>query len=180
MLRPDINDATIRLLARRGVDVVVAAGAGCCGALAHHIGREHEALAFARQQRRSPGRRRWRKARSTPVIINASGCGTTVKDYGHMLRDDAAYAERAARISDLAKDITEFLAGYELGAPKRWSSFEIAYHSACSLQHGQRITDEPKALLQKAGFGVVDVPEGHICCGSAGTYNILQPEIADS
>ena len=178
VLRPDINDATIRLLARRGVDVVVAAGAGCCGALTHHMGREQEALAFARNNV-DAWSKEMEKGPIDAVIITASGCGTTVKDYGHMLARDAAYAERAARISDLAKDITEFLAGYELGAPKRWSSLKIAYHSACSLQHGQRITDEPKALLKKAGYGVVDVPEGHICCGSAGTYNILQPEIAD-
>ncbi|HYD15671.1 MAG TPA: heterodisulfide reductase-related iron-sulfur binding cluster, partial [Hyphomicrobium sp.] len=112
------------------------------------------------------------------IIVNASGCGTTVKDYGHMMRGDPAYAEKAARISALAKDVSEFLSEYQLGAPLRWSSVRVAYHSACSLQHGQRIHDEPRALLKQAGFSVVDVPEGHICCGSAGTYNILQPEIA--
>lgn len=95
-----------------------------------------------------------------------------------MMRGDPAYAERAERVSSLAQDISEFLHGYQLGAPERWSSLRVAYHSACSLQHGQRIHDEPRALLKKAGFAVVDVPEGHICCGSAGTYNILQPEIA--
>ena len=177
VLRPDINDATIRLLARRGVDVVIANGAGCCGALTHHMGREAEALAFARANVDA-----WSheiaKGDIDAVIINASGCGTTVKDYGHMLKRDADYAERAARISAMTKDVTEFLAQYNLGPPRRWSSLKVAYHSACSLQHGQRITDEPKGLLRKAGFSVVDVPEGHICCGSAGTYNILQPKIA--
>jgi len=177
VLRPEINDATIRLLARRGVDVVVANGAGCCGALVHHMGREDEAK---RQARRNVDA--WSKeiARGEidAIIVNASGCGTTVKDYGHMLRGDPAYAERAERVAALAKDISEFLHEYKLGAPERWSSLRVAYHSACSLQHGQRIHDEPKGLLKQAGFAVVDVPEGHICCGSAGTYNILQPEIA--
>jgi glycolate oxidase iron-sulfur subunit len=177
VLRPHINDATIRLLARRGVDVVVAPGAGCCGALEHHMGREAEALDKVRANVDAW----WKEMAKGPVdaiVINASGCGTTVKDYGHMLRGDPAYAERAAQISGLTKDVTEFLSGYELGAPVRWSSLRVAYHSACSLQHGQRVTDEPKILLKKAGYGVVDIPEGHICCGSAGTYNILQPQLA--
>jgi glycolate oxidase iron-sulfur subunit len=114
----------------------------------------------------------------TAVIINASGCGTTVKDYGHMLQHDPAYAAKAARISSLTRDVTEFLGSYELGPPKRWSSLRVAYHSACSMQHGQQIIDPPKKLLRDAGFTVMDVPEGHICCGSAGVYNILQPELA--
>jgi glycolate oxidase iron-sulfur subunit len=164
-------------LARRGVDVVVANGAGCCGALVHHMGREEDALRHARANVDAW----WKEMSREPVdavIVNTSGCGTTVKDYGHMLAHDPEYAERAARISDIARDVSEFVASYDLGPPKRWSSLKIAYHSACSLQHGQRVTDEPKALLRKAGYSVVDVPEGHICCGSAGTYNIMQPEIA--
>ncbi len=177
VLRPSINDATIRLLARAGVHVTVSAGAGCCGALTHHMGKEHEALDAVRRNVDA-----WSKEIAKEpidaIIINASGCGTTVKDYGFMLRGDPAYAARAAQISALARDVTEFVSNYDLGAPKRWSSLRIAYHSACSLQHGQRVTDEPKALLKKAGFSVADVPEGHICCGSAGTYNILQPEMA--
>jgi glycolate oxidase iron-sulfur subunit len=112
------------------------------------------------------------------VVINASGCGTTVKDYGHMLKGDPKYAELAARIAGMTHDVTEFLATYDMGPPKRWSSLRVAYHSACSMQHGQRIVDEPRKLLRNAGFTVVEVPEGHLCCGSAGTYNILQPEIA--
>jgi glycolate oxidase iron-sulfur subunit len=178
VLRPEINDATIRLLARRGVDVVVAANAGCCGSLVHHMGREEESLAQARRNVDAWSKEMARGAVDA-IIVNASGCGTTVKDYGHMLGRDAAYAERAARISDLTRDVTEFIAGYDLGPPKRWSSLKIAYHSACSLQHGQRVNDEPKELLVKAGYSVVDVPEGHICCGSAGIYNIMQSEIAD-
>lgn len=177
VLRPDVNDATIRLLARRGVDVVVAAGAGCCGALVQHLGHEADAQDQARRNI-DAWSKEMAKADVDAIIVNASGCGTTVKDYGHMLRADPAYAERAERISGLARDISEFLAEYELGAPKRWSSLKVAYHSACSLQHGQRIHDEPKELLKKAGYSVVDIPEPHICCGSAGTYNILQPEIA--
>ena len=177
VLRPEINDATIRLLARRGVDVVVAAGAGCCGALVHHMGREHDAVVAVKRNVDAW----WKEIEREPVraiVINASGCGTTVKDYGYMLRGDPAYADKAAKISELAKDITEFISEYDLGPPKRWSSLRVAYHSACSLQHGQRVTDEPKLLLKKAGYTVLEVPEGHICCGSAGTYNILQPELA--
>ena len=112
------------------------------------------------------------------IIVNASGCGTMLKDYGHLLKDHQGYARAAADISAKARDITEYLTTYEFGAPKRWSSLRIAYHSACSMQHGQRITDLPKTLLRNAGFTVLDVPEGHICCGSAGVYNILQPELA--
>jgi glycolate oxidase iron-sulfur subunit len=182
VLRPEINDATIRLLARRGVDVEVSAGAGCCGALVHHMGKEADALVFVKRNidawTKSIERAETEGAPVTAVIINASGCGTTVKDYGHMLQHDPAYAAKAARISALTKDVAEFLASYDLGPPKRWSSLRVAYHSACSMQHGQRIIDEPKSLLRNAGFTVMDVPEGHICCGSAGVYNILQPELA--
>jgi glycolate oxidase iron-sulfur subunit len=177
VLRPEINDATIRLLARRGVDVEVAAGAGCCGALVHHMGKEQEAIEFAKRNVDA-----WSKVMNREkvdaIIINASGCGTTVKDYGHMLARVDGYAERARRIADLTRDVTEFLSENDLGPPKRWSSLRVAYHSACSMQHGQRITEEPKQLLRDAGFTVMDVPEGHICCGSAGTYNILQPDLA--
>jgi glycolate oxidase iron-sulfur subunit len=178
VLRPEINDATIRLLARHGVDVVVAANAGCCGALVHHMGREAAGQAMARRNVEA-----WLKVmdKGDPVdavIVNASGCGTTVKDYGHLLKGDAKHAEAAARIAGMTRDITEFLATYDMGPPKRWSSLRVAYHSACSMQHGQRVIDEPRKLLRNAGFSVAEVPEGHLCCGSAGTYNILQPEIA--
>jgi glycolate oxidase iron-sulfur subunit len=177
VLRPDINDATIRLLARRGVDVEVVAGAGCCGALVHHMGKEEMAVEQAKANVDV-----WVKAMArSPVdaiIINASGCGTMVKDYGHLLKHHPGHARRALDIAALTRDVTEFLADYDLGAPKRWSSLRVAYHSACSMQHGQRITDAPKKLLRNAGFTVLDVPEGHICCGSAGVYNILQPQIA--
>jgi len=177
VLRPGINDSTIRLLAGRGADVVVSAGAGCCGALTHHLGEEEAALAFVRNNVDA-----WSKELSKgpvdAIIANASGCGTMIKDYGYLLKRDPEYAARAARLSELSRDICEFVGQYDLGPPKRWSSLRVAHHPACSLQHGQRVTEEPRALLVKAGFTVVDVPESHICCGSAGTYNILQPELA--
>jgi glycolate oxidase iron-sulfur subunit len=178
VLRPDINDATIRVLARKGVDVEVAPGAGCCGALVHHMGKERAAIAMAKANVDA-----WTKVMDKgpvdAVVVNASGCGTTVKDYGHMFaREPDGYAEKGRRIAEMTRDVSEFITDYDLGPPKRWSSLSVAYHSACSMQHGQRITDEPKTLLRKAGFSVLDVPEGHICCGSAGTYNILQPELA--
>ena len=178
VLRPEINDATIRLLARRGVDVEVAPGAGCCGALVHHMGREADAIAFAKRNVDAWTRLMDKGDRIDAVIVNASGCGTTVKDYAHMLAREPAYAERAAKLSAMTRDVTEFLASYDMGPPTRWSSLRVAYHSACSMQHGQRITEEPRKLLRNAGFTVLEVPEGHLCCGSAGTYNILQPTIA--
>jgi glycolate oxidase iron-sulfur subunit len=178
VLRPEINDATIRLLARRGVDVEVAPGAGCCGALVHHMGREADAIAMAKRNIDAWTRVIDKGDPVDAVIVNASGCGTTVKDYGHLLAREPKYAERAAKIAGMARDVTEFIGSYDLGPPKRWSSLRVAYHSACSMQHGQRIIDEPRKLLRNAGFTVVEVPESHLCCGSAGSYNILQPAIA--
>jgi len=177
VLRPGINDSTIRLLARRGVDVIVAAGAGCCGALTYHLGDEAGAVEFAKRNV-DAWSHEMAKEPVDAVIVNASGCGTTVKDYGHLLKREPEYAARAARISSIARDVSEFIGKYDLGPPKRWSSLRVAYHPACSLQHGQGIKEVPRDLLVKAGYSVVDIPESHICCGSAGTYNILQPEIA--
>jgi glycolate oxidase iron-sulfur subunit len=177
VLAPEINEATIRLLTRHGVEVVVAKGAGCCGALVHHMGREAEALAAARANI-DAWEREHEQGALDAVIINASGCGTTVKDYGFMLREDPDYAEKAARIAALAKDVTEFLARLDMKTNGAAPGLVVAYHSACSMQHGQRITAQPKDLLKSAGFTVKDIPEGHICCGSAGTYNLLQPELA--
>ena len=176
VLKPSINEAAMRLLARHGVEVVAAPGEGCCGALVHHMGREASALAFARKNVDA-----WLAVAGgglDAILITASGCGTTIKDYGFMLRDDPAYAEKAKRVSALAKDITQYLATLGLAAPVAPSGLVVAYHSACSMQHGQQIKDEPKNLLKAAGFKVREVPEGHICCGSAGTYNITQPELA--
>lgn len=176
VLDPAINEATIRLLNRHGVEVVLPKGEGCCGALVHHMGQEHDALAFARRNIDA-----WMAEVDgeglDAILITASGCGTTIKDYGFMFRNEPAYAEKAATVSALAKDVTEFLETLELSAV-RDVAMPIAYHSACSMQHGQQLKDGPKRLLAGAGFKVKEVPEGHICCGSAGVYNILQPEIA--
>jgi glycolate oxidase iron-sulfur subunit len=177
VLAPSINEAAIRLLARHGVDVVLPKGEGCCGALVHHMGRDDEALAFARRNI-DVWMREVENGGLDAILITASGCGTTIKDYGFMLRDDPAYAEKAARVSALAKDITEYVDALDVKAPAQPAGLTVAYHSACSMQHGQRIADVPKRLLRMAGFKVKDVPEGHICCGSAGTYNILQPGLA--
>lgn len=176
VLDPRINEATERLLSRLGVEIVQPKGEGCCGALVHHMGREEQALDFARRNV-DIWTREIEAGGLDAIIITASGCGTTIKDYGHMLRLDPAYAQKAARVSVLAKDVTEYLATLDL--PQQESrGLAVAYHSACSMQHGQKITLQPKALLRKAGFAVRDPAEGHLCCGSAGTYNILQPEIS--
>jgi glycolate oxidase iron-sulfur subunit len=176
ILSPAINDSSIRILNRHGVEVVMAAGEGCCGSLTHHMGREAEALASARTNIDA-----WMDEMGDgldAILITTSGCGTTVKDYGFMLRTDSAYAEKAAAVSALAMDISEYLATLNLPRTASPNGIVVAYHSACSLQHGQKITREPKELLSKCGFVVEDVPEGHLCCGSAGTYNILQPRLA--
>ncbi len=176
VLDPDINDAAVRLLTRHGVEVVLPKGEGCCGALVHHLGREHDALSFARRNIDA-----WMAEIEgeglDAILITASGCGTTIKDYGFMFRNEPAYAEKAAQVAALAKDISEFVETLEL-RHVRDPALQIAYHSACSMQHGQQLKDVPKRLLGAAGFKVREVPEGHICCGSAGTYNILQPELA--
>ncbi len=177
VLAPHINEATIRLLTRLGAEVVTPRAQGCCGALVHHMGREKDAHVAAKKNIDA-----WMAELDGPgldaIIINASGCGTTVKDYAHMLQGDAAYAEKAKRVSDLACDITEYLERVEMPETAFSPNLRVAYHDACSLQHGQKVTQEPKRLLRAAGFDVADVPEGHLCCGSAGVYNILQPDIA--
>jgi glycolate oxidase iron-sulfur subunit len=176
VIRPSINEAAIAVLTRHGIEVVLAQGQGCCGSLVHHLGREQDALAAARRNIDA-----WTAEIATgldAILVTASGCGTTVKDYGFMLRGDSAYAGKAARVAALARDITEHLAGLELSPSGDSGGRLVAYHSACSLQHGQKIVLQPKELLCKIGFVVKDVPEGHLCCGSAGTYNILQPDIA--
>ena len=177
VLDPQINEATVRLLTRLGVEVVLPAGEGCCGALVHHMGREEAALADARRNV-DVWTREIERGGLDAIVITASGCGTTIKDYGHMLRLDPAYADKARTVSALAKDVTEYLAGLDLPAPSAAPGLTVAYHSACSMQHGQKIVAQPKALLKRAGFAVVEPREGHLCCGSAGTYNILQPEIS--
>ena len=177
VLDPDINQAAMDLLNRLGVEVVVPKGEGCCGALVHHMGREEQALDDARRNV-DAWMREIEGQGLDAIIITASGCGTTVKDYGWMLRLDSAYADKAARVSALAKDITEYLSSIDLPEPSVEPGLTVAYHSACSMQHGQKITAAPKNLLTAAGFTVREPAEGHLCCGSAGTYNIMQPEIS--
>lgn len=171
VLDPEINAATIRLLNRIGFTVVVTGGESCCGSLPHHMGKEEDARHRARRSIDQ-----WLEAKVDAVVITASGCGTTIKDYGHMFRNDPAYAAQAKAVSAQACDITEFLGRQTL--PHAHKKLRVAYHSACSLQHGQQIKTIPQALLRQLGFDVVEPAESHMCCGSAGTYNILQPEIA--
>ena len=179
VLRPEIREATLRLLARAGYEVAFARDEGCCGALVHHMGKKDEALAAARRNVDA-----WTAEIEGPgvdaILVTASGCGVTVKDYGFVLREDPAYAEKAARVSALAKDILEFVAAVGLPGAGRASPLTVAYHAACALQHGQRVTDAPRRLLAEAGFEVRTPAEAHLCCGSAGVYNILQPDLADA
>ena len=177
VLQPQIREGAVRLLNRSGFDVVIASGEGCCGALVQHMGRHEDALACARQNVDAWDRELARSGLDA-IVITASGCGTTIKDYGFMLRGDAAYADRAVRMSALARDVSELLLDLPPAAPHFEPGLVVAYHSACSLQHGQQIRDAPAHLLRAAGFIVKDVPEGHLCCGSAGVYNILQSDIA--
>ena len=177
VLDPGINAATLRLLNRLNIEVVSPKGEGCCGALTQHMGKHDATLVFAKNNV-DVWTREIENGGLDAIIITTSGCGTTIKDYGHMLRLDAAYKDKAARVSALAKDITEFLVTLDLPAPKFRAGVSVAYHSACSLQHGQKVTAAPKQLLTNAGFVVKEPAEGHLCCGSAGTYNIMQSEIA--
>ena len=178
VLAPRINRAAINLLTRHGVEVVLVKDEQCCGALTHHLGDDGDALARARAN--IDVWRREADARGLDaILVTTSGCGTVIKDYGYMLREDREYAAAAARVSALAMDITEYLSGIDLQPSSQHGNIKVAYHAACSLQHGQKITQVPKELLSKNGFVVKDIAESHLCCGSAGTYNILQPDIAN-
>jgi glycolate oxidase iron-sulfur subunit len=178
VLAPRINQAAINLLTRHGIEVVLVRDEQCCGALTHHLGRDGDALALARANIAAWAAEAERGGLDA-ILVTASGCGTVIKDYGYMLREDRDFAQAAAKISALAKDITEYLGNIELHKSQQQGDVVVAYHSACSLQHGQKITGLPKDLLSKNGFVVKDVPESHLCCGSAGTYNLLQPDIAN-
>jgi glycolate oxidase iron-sulfur subunit len=178
VLAPAINEATIRLLTRLGIEVVVSDGVGCCGALTHHMGKHAAAMAAARAAIGG-----WHRDMAAggldAIVINTSGCGTTVKDYGFMFRaepDD--WRQKAEAVSALAMDISEYLEKIGYAPVRPAPDLRVAYHAACSLQHGQRVTAAPKALLRTAGFTVVEPRDAHLCCGSAGTYNIMQPDIA--
>jgi glycolate oxidase iron-sulfur subunit len=177
VLAPRINQAAINLLTRHGIEVVLVKDEQCCGALTHHLGRDGDALARARANI-TVWLEEAERGGLDAVLVTTSGCGTVIKDYGFMLREDHDFAAGAAKISALAKDITEYVEGIDLRPSQQHGDITVAYHSACSLQHGQKITQAPKELLSKNGFVVKDVPESHLCCGSAGTYNILQPDIA--
>ena len=184
VLAPQINEATIRLLTRLGVEVVSADGAGCCGSLVHHMGKVDLSHAQARANIDA-----WCREADTAgldaIIVNTSGCGTQIKDYGFMFRDDAACADRAARVAGLARDVTEYLAEFlaaqdvAIGPSAEAAALRVTYHSACSMQHGQKIVRQPRDLLRGAGFTVVEPADGHLCCGSAGTYNLLQQDLAE-
>jgi glycolate oxidase iron-sulfur subunit len=177
VLAPAINEATVRVLTRHGCEVVVAKGGGCCGALVHHMGQEGAAREAARRNVAA-----WSTELANggldAIVINASGCGTTVKDYGHLLKDDPKWGAAAAQIAGLTKDVSEVLAGLDIEPDGGAERLAVAYHSACSMQHGQNIHDEPRQVLAAAGFMVREIAEGHLCCGSAGTYNLLQPDLS--
>ncbi|MCC7281328.1 MAG: glycolate oxidase subunit GlcF [Acetobacteraceae bacterium] len=177
VLAPQINESTIRLLTRLGIEVVVSQDAGCCGALVHHMGLHDAAIAGVRANVAA-----WSAELAgeglDAIVVNASGCGTMVKDYGFLMREDPGWAERARKVASLACDISEYLVRIGYAPSREAPGMTIAYHAACSLQHGQQVTAEPKALLKRAGFTVKEPREAHLCCGSAGTYNILQPELA--
>ena len=171
VLDPNINAATIRLLTRLGYEVIITDSNTCCGSITHHMGKEAPALSSAKAMIDQ-----WTEAKVDHIIITTSGCGVTIKDYGHMLRLDSAYASKAKVISAKARDISEFLAQTEI--PEAQMNIRIAYHAPCTLQHGQQLKTQAQALLRRVGFDVHEVPEGHLCCGSAGTYNMMQPEIS--
>jgi glycolate oxidase iron-sulfur subunit len=175
VVRPQIRAATVRLLNRVGYDVVFASGEGCCGALVHHMGRERQALELIRRNVDLWTRTIESAGDLTAIIVTTSGCGTLVKDYGFVLRNDPQYAAKAAKVAGLAKDVSELLTPDDVRASAR---MRVAYHAACSLQHGQKIVAQPRQLLEAAGFDVHVPAEAHLCCGSAGTYNILQPALA--
>ncbi|WP_020695339.1 glycolate oxidase subunit GlcF [Reyranella massiliensis] len=176
VLAPEVNEATVRLLTRHDIEVVNVAGSGCCGSSVLHVGRNEEAIELAKRNI-TAWLREMDGAGLDAIVINASGCGTTVKDYGNMLADEPEWHEKALQVARLAKDVSEVMA--EVGlvnvTPQKLT---VAYHAACSMQHGQRVIEPPKKLLRDAGFVVKDVPEGHLCCGWAGTYQVLQPELS--
>lgn len=176
-LDPEINEATMRLLTRHGVEVVLSKDIGCCGAITHHMGLTGQSQAFAVKNIKA-WTREINQGGLDAIAINASGCGTTIKDYGYMFRNDPALAPDAARIASIAKDVSEIIAELDLKTAKSLPNLRVTYQSPCSLQHGQQIKSLPQDLLRAAGFDVTEPAESHLCCGSAGTYNILQPDIA--
>jgi len=173
VLEPRINQAAARVLSRFGADVVEPESVGCCGALVHHMGKEQAAIEQAKANIEAI-----EKLNPSVITITASGCGSVVKDYGHMLKDLPEWAERAANISNITRDICEVVAELGLANVQEFAKPHVAYHAPCSLQHGQKIGDVPSGLLEQAGFTVSYPKDAHLCCGSAGTYNIMQPDLA--
>jgi glycolate oxidase iron-sulfur subunit len=173
-LFPEVNAATARVLAAEGCDVVIPHGQGCCGALSQHLGREDEAIRFSRALIE-----RFEAARVDYVVVNAAGCGSAMKEYAHLLRDDPDYAERAQAFVERTRDVSELLV--ELGpvAPRHPLDVTIAYHDACHLGHAQGVRSQPRALLRDIpGLRLTEIAEADLCCGSAGVYNLLNPEPA--
>jgi glycolate oxidase iron-sulfur subunit len=171
---PQVNHATARVLAAEGCDVVIPRAQGCCGALSLHSGRQAEAVAFARRTMAT-----FEQAGVDAVIVNAAGCGSAMKEYAHLLADDPSWADRAAAFSAKAKDLTEFLVDLGSVAPRSELSLTVAYHDACHLGHAQRITAQPRSLLRGIpGIRLREIADGATCCGSAGIYNLVQPEPA--
>ena len=178
VLGPHINACAIRVLVRHGYEVVLTPDEGCCGSLAHHLGQDTAARGAARRNIDAWTAEIQRNGLDA-ILTTAAGCGTTMKDYGFMLRGDGAYAEKAAMISRITQDISEFICNFKYLKHVMRPALRVAYQPACSLAHGQRVTSAPKDMLSKAGFTVKEVTDGHLCCGSAGTYNILQPDLAN-
>jgi glycolate oxidase iron-sulfur subunit len=178
VLDPAIQQATARLLQRAGCEIIRAKREGCCGALSHHMGREAEALSLARANVDAWHRELEAGPPLAAIVVTASGCGPVIRDYGYLLRNDPQYAVKAARVSALACDLSELLDRIGLPPIRRVPPTIVGYHAACSLQHGQRVATAPARLLADAGFEVRLPEEAHLCCGSAGVYNILQPDIA--
>jgi len=177
VLGPQINDATVRLLTRLGAEVVIPKEMGCCGALTFHMGERRQSRKLM-QNNIEVWHREMEEGGLDAIVLNTSGCATAVKEYGYIFRHDPKLAKKAQALMALVKDVSEVVAELGLGEVEHATGLKVAYHDACSLQHGQQITTPPRQLLKEAGFEVVEIPEGHICCGSAGTYNMLRPELA--
>ena len=176
VLGPQINDATVRLLTRLGAEVVIPPDMGCCGALTFHMGERKRSLKL--MQHTIEVWHRELKAGLDAIVLNTSGCGTAIKEYDHIFRHDPQWADKAKAVVERVRDVSEVVAQLGLGEANHAPALKVAYHDACSLQHGQHVIEPPRQLLKAAGFEVVEVPEGHICCGSAGTYNMLRPDLA--
>jgi len=177
-ISPQINEATIRILNRHGVEVIVPKKIKCCGSLNHHLGKNEDAnIDFVNNI--NVWYDEYLKGNLDAILSNTSGCGTTIKDYGFIFRNNREMKKKAQKISELTKDVSEYLLdNLKLNFKKKEKNFRIAYHSACSMQHGQKVHSQPIDLLSKTENEILEIPDGHLCCGSAGTYNILQPKIA--